>query len=274
MQSVIRRLAWRLGRRLYCWARGDGSNDPSTNGEYWLLANVIRSAAAEITLVDVGANLGAWSANAVALGAASSRQVRVWACEPCASTCLLLRERVKPADNIEVCRTALSSFEGSADFFSDGQSSGTNSLHSISGRTLERVTVTTLDTFLDERGLGSISMVKIDTEGFDLNVLMGATRTLRAGRIDVVQFEYNWRWIVNKASLREVFTLIEGTPYRLGKVLGQSIAFFDEWHFELDRYFENNYVLIRKGTPIEQLGYRNVFDASNCAVRAVDFSAQ
>lgn len=44
------------------------------------------------------------------------------------------------------------------------------------------------------------------------------------------------------------------------------MIYFDKWHFELDRYFENNYVLIRKGLPMEALGLCAEFNGNNVAV--------
>jgi hypothetical protein len=82
-----------------------------------------------------------------------------------------------------------------------------------------------------------------------------------------VQFEYNWRWLINHASLRDVFEYIKDKPYRLGKLVGRSIELFDAWHFELDRYFENNYVLIRRGSALLESANVVRFDESNCARR-------
>lgn len=65
------------------------------------------------------------------------------------------------------------------------------------------------------------------------------------------------------------FALIKDMPYRLGKLSHGSIEFYDEWHFELDRFFENNYVLVRKGFSLERLGQTVYFDASNCPVAVV-----
>ena len=39
--AVVRKLMWRLVRKIYTYARGDGQNDPRTNGEYWLLEHVV-----------------------------------------------------------------------------------------------------------------------------------------------------------------------------------------------------------------------------------------
>jgi hypothetical protein len=53
------------------------------------------------------------------------------------------------------------------------------------------VTGTTLDVFCEENSIGSIDILKIDTEGFDLIVLQGAERMLQNGRIKFIHVEYN-----------------------------------------------------------------------------------
>lgn len=152
---------------------------------------------------------------------------------------------------------------GEATFYSGEVGAGTNSLSPASGSKAEIVKLTTVDEFLQQSGDGSVSMVKIDTEGFDLLVLRGAEKMLGEGRIEIVQFEYNWRWLINHACLRDVFDLITNKPYRLGKLVGEAIEFYEQWHFELDRYFENNYVLVRRDSELLRLGMNMNFDQSN-----------
>ena len=55
------------------------------------------------------------------------------------------------------------------------------------------VTLTTLDRYAADVGLTEIDILKIDTEGFDLEVLKGAAGLLAAQRIDVVQAEVGLR---------------------------------------------------------------------------------
>lgn len=266
MKDSFRQFAWRLGRKLYYMARGDLANDPGRNGEYWLLAQIIDSSADEALLFDVGANVGEWTRQALALAASANRPTQVFAFEPSSATREILKRRLAGAENVEVIPVAISELEGEGDFFSNGAGSGTNSLSAVSGPSTERVPITTLDGFMRERNIERLDMLKIDTEGFDLGVLRGAERALAEGRIDLVQFEYNWRWLLNRASLLQVFEFIRNKPYRFGKLVGRSIAYFDEWHFELDRFFENNYVLVREGSGLERLGRRAGFDSSNVAV--------
>lgn len=263
----FRRWTWRLGRKLYCWARGDLSNNPETNGEYWLLNELVKVLPSQALLLDVGANKGEWSLRALSLIHHATRQASIYAFEPCAATRSILTDRLSGFGNVEVFAFALSSAEGEADFFSSGAGAGTNSLHAISGSMSERVQLITLDSFVEQRGIDRIFMLKIDTEGYDFCVLQGARRTLAEGRIDLVQFEYNWRWLINHAALRDVFEFIKDKPYRVGKLVGNAIEVFEEWHFELDRYFENNYVLIRNGSSLLDMVNYVRFDESNCARR-------
>lgn len=265
MQTLLRKTAWRLGRKLYCWGRGDVPNNPGSNGEYWILKHFISHASDSMVLLDVGANKGAWSLQAIAV-AAAGKSIQLYAFEPSAATREILQRNLSAHPGAEICALALSSVEGQADFFTNGIGSGTNSLNPISGTDTERVQLSTVDAFTRQRGIESIGMMKVDTEGFDLDVLKGAESSLARGAIELIQFEYNWRWLLNKASLREVFALIQGKPYRLGKLVGESIEFYDDWHFELDRFFENNYVLVRSGSTIEHLGRTAYLDQSNVAV--------
>lgn len=262
----MRHTAWRLGRRLYAWARGDTTNDPQRNGEYWLLDAMLGPEKPRV-LIDIGANVGNWTRTANAI--AEARRLappNIIAFEPLTPTREILESNLAGCDNVEIVPLALSSRAGAADFYYDAAGAGTNSLSPTSGSKSERVEVTTLDTFVAQRGIRDIGMVKIDTEGFDFGVLEGFKQALANGLAEVVQFEYNWRWLLTRSSLHDVFELIKGTPYVLGKLERESMAFFAEWHFELDRYFENNYVLIRHDSPLRQLGRTARFNESNVEV--------
>jgi len=263
--GALRALVWRFGRRLYCWARGDFLNRPETNGEYWLIENFFESAGPDTVVLDVGANVGDWTARVLEAAAARGAQVEVHAFEPCSATRALLAQRLSGRRGVAISPCAVSASEGEADFFSRGAGAGTNSLAARPGDAVERVRTTTIDAYAAQKGLGAIGLLKIDAEGYDFAVLRGAERLLASGRVEVVQFEYNWQWLSNHVSLRDVFDFIAGKPYRLGKLAGPAVELYAEWHFELDRFFENNYVLVREGSPLLDGARAMSFDASNCA---------
>jgi FkbM family methyltransferase len=51
------------------------------------------------------------------------------------------------------------------------------------------VDVTTLDAYCQARGIGRVDILKIDTQGFDLQVLAGAERLLRASAVHLIYTE-------------------------------------------------------------------------------------
>jgi hypothetical protein len=136
----------------------------------------------------------------------------------------------------------------------------------LSGERAEVVEALTLDDALIRQELGAVAFAKIDVEGFDALVLRGAGQALATGAIEIVQFEYNWRWLLNAQSLYSVFRHVECLPYRLGKQVNGGLVFFEAWHQELDRFVEGNYVLVRRGSELERIGHLGSFDASNALV--------
>lgn len=266
----VRSTLWRLGRKLYQYARLEGANDARQNGEYWLLdAVVARAEERALTLLDVGAHRGAWTDEALRCLDRHGRAGRVHSFEPTPSTRQFLARRFDGESRVVLRELALSDRAGAVTFYVVGELVGINSLVDMQVGAPTTVEATTVDTYLDQNQIRRVHFLKSDTEGHDLAVLQGGARSLAEGRIDAWQFEYNARWIYARAFLRDVFELTRDKPYVLGKLHGAGVELFDAWHPELERYFETNFVLLRKGTPLEQLGRKSSFDRSNVAVQAL-----
>jgi FkbM family methyltransferase len=265
----LRSLLWRAGRKLYLYARREGPNHPARNGEYWLLDAIVRRAAgSSLTLLDVGANVGDWTAHALGCLARRARPGSVHAFEPAPAAHARLARRFADEPRVIAHPMALSDRRGTAPLYLVGELAGTNSLVDQGIGSPLPVAVTRVDDYLMEHAIERVTFLKSDTEGLDLAVLRGGLGALDAGRIDAWQFEYNARWVYARAFLRDVFELIAARPYVLGKLFGDGVELFDAWHPELERYFETNFVLLRRGTPLEGLGRPWRFTRSNVPVRA------
>lgn len=129
--------------------------------------------------VDVGANVGTYSLWAAFHGAT------VVAVEPDPSVLPLLIRNLdlNPSLDIEVIDSALSDAEGTALLIQ--RRSGLSAL-GTDGSTVE-VSTRTLDSVLRGRRAG----VKLDVEGFERLVLVGAIESLRNHRIRLLQIEWN-----------------------------------------------------------------------------------
>jgi FkbM family methyltransferase len=254
----LRRLQWKLGRRLYMAARGEPqSNLPDSSDERYVQGAVLAATAAQpvLTVLDVGANKGQWTGQFLGLAPAARRQpgrLVLHAFEPVPATREVFAARlaaVPGRDCVQLHPLALSDREGSARIAIWGETAGTNTL-AFDDDSLRRaqdvleIRTATLDGFLDSAGLDRVDLVKIDAEGHDLRVIEGARGALRAGRIGVVQFEYSHRWIFQRCYLRDLFLLAQDLPYRVCRIRGTRIELLDAWHPELERFFDANFALV------------------------------
>jgi FkbM family methyltransferase len=176
--------------------------------------------------IDVGANSGEWTEMFASKMAIPSGD----AFEPYPPTFELLTTRLRSLQQakIQCHRLALGSAPGFAEFYSDGAGDETASL--VRGMQSEKrdtclVEITTLDAFLVRRE-GIVDMVKIDAEGFDLKVLLGASQLFSEGRIGVVQFEYNASWRDAGATLSAAVGFLQAHNYSTFILKGAGIYSF------------------------------------------------
>lgn len=258
----------RLGRWLYLGSRRELANDPEVNGEYalqdWILDG-IAGGDHPLSILDVGANLGDWTSSLLDKLRPDQACV-VHAFEPAPSQHGLLCKRLRAgieAGKVLVMQRGVAAAPGNAAFAVTGDASGNSSLAlgSEPSNVVIEIELTTLDR---EFPTGSaLDLIKVDTEGNDFNVILGARRLFDNAAIGVLQFEYNWRWIDFGYALKSVFDFVHDRPYVLGKLTQDGIEIYERWHFELDRYIETNYVIVRKDL-ISQLPHRRmVMDSSN-----------
>jgi FkbM family methyltransferase len=277
-RPALRRLSWRLGRRLYTSARGEQiALEIGSDGEAYLQAQVIANVPSDVRLrvFDIGANQGDWTRHFISLlpdDRRSSERVHVDLFEPIPATrARLAAATLAMADRAVICEVhsaAISNVAGQFKMAIMSDTGGTNSLHFDGSSEVPpggwaSVDTQTIADFCALRGIAHVHLVKCDTEGHDLKVIEGARTLLADGRIDVLQFEYNHRWVFSRSFLKDVFELVKGLPYCLGKLEPRWIEVYDAWHPELERYFQSNYVLVRAPALDWFDVRRGTFDASN-----------
>lgn len=137
-------------------------------------------------IFDVGANVG----ETVDEFRAAFPEARIFAFEPAESSFRMLAERHGGDARTQVLQLALDISAGQA-AFSDAKKSKGNALIALglASRNAKMVTVVTGDGFCREHGIARIDLLKIDTEGYDLRVVMGFTEMLRARAIRYLQVE-------------------------------------------------------------------------------------
>ena len=265
-----RRRAWRLGRRLYMTARGDGPNGIAINGEAALIRQCIRglqrSSQPECFVAfDIGANLGHWSEVVLRESENAGTKFALELFEPVDAPFEQLTGEFAHLEDVRVHKCAVSDRNGTAPMQIVGEFAGTNSLSpSVDPAAISvDVPVETLSSILKRLEIGTVHLCKVDAEGHDLNILEGMRDALLAGAIEVVQFEYNWRWLMSGSTLQAVFAIAKDVGYRVGRVAPDHLEMYSEWSFEHDRFFENNYALVRPDV-LSRLSFRETrWDSNN-----------
>jgi FkbM family methyltransferase len=188
-----------------------GGHRQEESGEAWLVTAI---APGVTTFVDVGANLGDWTA-VIREHAPDARGLLF---EPSEAALDGLRDRFGHDPGIEIVDAAVGAEPGEARFFEEPGAGEASSLvpgHAAPDATLRTVRIATLDDELAQRDLGQVDLLKIDAEGYDFEVLRGARGSLRERRFGVIQFEYNGPWARAGGTLAGAIGLLESCGYEV-----------------------------------------------------------
>ena len=162
------------------------------------LAFVSRALAADATAIDVGANIGAFTA---VLSRAVGENGRVHAFEPLAAARrrLLRTIDLNGLTNVVVDERAIADKVGRAplaDYGPGFESWSTlvpREIHLDSGvltaSGTSEVATTTLDAYCEAAGIEHVALLKVDVEGVEMRVLRGAARLVEQRAIDIIMIE-------------------------------------------------------------------------------------
>lgn len=185
MKGALRRGIRRLGYSVY--------RSQSLPIGLDLIADVsrIRDFASMRVIVDVGANVGDWTRQYLA----HAPHATFFCFEPASATFGVLQRRMTGIDRVQTVRAAIGGQPGPATMYHQ-RASVQNTLIAPTGSNAatgtETVQVITLDAFTDALDIGDIDLLKTDTEGFDEQVLLGATALLQQKRVGFVLAEVNF----------------------------------------------------------------------------------
>jgi FkbM family methyltransferase len=143
------------------------------------------------TFVDVGANHGLLS---LGLAGRFANNISFHLFEPNAHLRETIRRSLKtyPSVDFTINPEALSDHEGAVQFhFQEGHLGMSHVVES--GGTPIRST--TFDAYAAAKGIASVELMKIDVEGYELAVLNGSRKSLAAGIIKAIYFEYSEKWL-------------------------------------------------------------------------------
>jgi len=134
---------------------------------------------------DVGAHLGQTTLHFRKV----FKNAHIHSFEPVTANFEKMVQNIGTRDRISVNEMALGSTAGKAyihEGFSDLTHSISSSVNTINSKEKEEVSVETIDTYATRNKIDKIDLLKIDTEGHEIEVLKGAETAIKGGRIEAI----------------------------------------------------------------------------------------
>jgi len=180
-------------------------------------------------IFDVGANVG----QSIEIFRKRFARPSIHSFEPGRATFEQLQRNTAGLADLQLNNVALGAASGSATLIENERTDMSSILEPgpDSWGEIERrytVDVTTVDDYCAQRGLERIDILKIDTQGFDLEVLRGAERMMKSGAIGLVFMEIIFSEMYKGLPrFDETFAFLADRRFRL-------VAFYD-FYYQRDR---------------------------------------
>jgi len=225
-----------------------GGAGVSQSGEVAALDYVAKRfrAEPELTIFDVGANVGAYSR--IVLDRIPN--VRLHAFEPSSACAQPLRERAGDP-RCECHAFGFSDRDGEETLHGNSAGSTLSSLHKrrldhfgIQFDRTERIQLRRIDTFCAERSIERLHLLKLDVEGHELAALRGAERMLAERRIDMIQFEFGGTNIDSRTFFQDFWYLLQG--FAIHRILRNGLAQIKTYRESEEMFIAQNFLAVRR----------------------------
>jgi FkbM family methyltransferase len=209
---------------------------------YLVISSLIRQGIKPATVIDVGANVGQFAISASKLFTAD----KIISFEPDPQAAEIFKKNTILLKNIELHQKALGTVQGTAEFFvnKDSQVSSMlalshERLKEFPGRTVTSsiaVDVDTLDNMFCKEILQKPILLKIDVQGFEDRVLLGARSFLK--NVDFVLLELSLKSLYEgEKTFNEMIYLMEGLGFEFARPLNWNMSPRNGEMIEMDALF-------------------------------------
>jgi FkbM family methyltransferase len=225
----------------------DRGHVPGFSGEKYVLQLVQeRNAGRPLTIFDVGANTGQY-AGLVVDNVRSTYDL--YSFEPQEQAFLALRT-VTDRPSFYPIHVAMGAEAGKTKLFYEQAGSVFASMFPASydnynvclDKSVE-TEVTTVDDFCLHRNVGRIDLLKIDVEGYEIEVLKGCRQMLADGNIELIQFEFGLASIEARIFMKDFFNLLP--QYDIYRILQNGIRKVQYSEYA-ELFLTTNYLAVRK----------------------------
>lgn len=183
------------------------------------------------TVFDVGANIG----QSTLTYSEWFPLARIFSFEPVLTTFAQLERNVKKLKHVNVYQYGLGNKAEKSQIHIHCDHSQ-NSIKYAGGSLTEKIKLTTLDKFCTQNKIDDVDFLKIDTEGFEMEVLQGSSQLLKQQKIGLIFLETSMEHHFGQfVPLNEIFTYLSKFGYEFFGLYDQQ----PYWHGKKSLHFCN-----------------------------------
>lgn len=234
----------------YLMGIGAGAH-ASSSGEVGILRSLYAYGKAPFTILDVGANQGQFLRLALRETDAAVTQIHCF--EPSMTAFAILSEAFADSGNVRLNNFGLGASKGEAILYFDEPGSGLASLtqrrldhFGISHDRSESVILETVDAYCEVGGIDEITLLKIDVEGHELDVLRGASSMFAKRSIGAATFEFGGCNIDTRTFFQDYWYFFRDAGMKLYRVTPSGYLYpIQAYREAMEQMVTTNFVAIR-----------------------------
>jgi FkbM family methyltransferase len=235
---------------IYGMNMGPASGYPYYSGEEWII-NFVKSHINHPvpTIFDIGANRGDYASAIIA--SFGRDNIHLHCFEPSRTAFEWLKRQLLECRNIQCYNFGFGDKTEKVHLY--GCSAGVGSASVINAQyhtkdhsnNVEEIELTTLDEFCNANHIQKIDFIKMDVEGYELNILRGGSRLINSNAIDFIQFEFGFPSIESRVFFKDIFSCLSGR-YRIYRSLFDGLIEIKTYDYKDELYTIQNFLAISR----------------------------
>lgn len=222
---------------------GVASGYADYSGELFIIKNIKKELRIGANIFDIGANVGDWSK--FVIDEYKDKDYNLYMFEPSENTFFKLTKNIKPSNNRYFHLMGFGDKHEKLMIYYDSFAQGSASIFKKNAKYSEEIEIDTIDNFCNNHDIKVIDFLKMDVQGYELNILNGANEMIKNGNIKFIQFEFDEPNIENRVFFKDFWELLH-EKYDIYHSLYNGLIKIKEYNYSLETFSCMNYLAIRK----------------------------